>query len=63
MNHKLVKGINMWKRNGNTTIVLFSVKRLEILHKKEVNPIVMEHFNNTSSINPDLLTSSIPIDE
>jgi hypothetical protein len=49
MNHKLANGINMWKGNGNTTTLLFSLKGLEILHQEkrgEVNTIVMEHLNS-----------------
>ena len=30
MNHKLANGMKMWKGNGNTTTLLFSLKRLEI---------------------------------
>ena len=33
MNHKLANGIKMWKGNGNTTTLLFSLKRLEIIHQ------------------------------
>jgi hypothetical protein len=46
MNHKLANG--MWKGNGNTTPLLFSLKRLEIVNQErsgEVKIIVMEHFN------------------
>ena len=46
MNHKLANGMKIWKENGNAA-TLFSLKGLEILHKKgRVNIIVMEHFNS-----------------
>jgi hypothetical protein len=48
MNHKLANGMNMWKGNGNTTKLLFSLKGLDILHlvrRGQVNTIVMENFN------------------
>ena len=38
----------MWKGNGNTTTLLFSLKILEIVHQErggQVKTIVMEHFN------------------
>ena len=41
--------MKMWKGNGNTTTLLFSLKGLEILHQEgrvQVNTMVMEHFNN-----------------
>jgi hypothetical protein len=34
MNHKLAKGMKMWKGNRNTTTLLFSLKGLEILHQE-----------------------------
>ena len=40
--------MKMWKGNGNTTTLLFSLKRLEIVHQErrgQVKTIVMEHFN------------------
>ena len=43
MNH-----MEMWKGNGNTTTLLFSLKKLEIVHqekRRQVKTIVMEHFN------------------
>ena len=46
--HKLASGIDMWKGNGNTTPLLFSLKGLEILHQErrvQVKTIVMEHLN------------------
>ena len=49
MNHNLANVINMWKGNGNTTTLMFSLKGLEGLHKKrrgEVKTIVMEHINS-----------------
>ena len=48
MNHKLANGMKMWKRNGNTTTLLFSQKRLEIVYQErrgQVKTMVMEHFN------------------
>jgi hypothetical protein len=48
MSHKLAKGMKMWKGIGNTTILLFSLKGLEILHQEirgQVKTIVMEYFN------------------
>ena len=44
--HKLANGMKMWKGNGNTTKLLFSLKRLEIVYQErrgQVKPIVMEH--------------------
>jgi hypothetical protein len=40
--------MKMWKENGNTTTLLFSLKGFGILHKErrgQVKTIVMEHFN------------------
>jgi hypothetical protein len=48
MNHKLANSMKMWKGNGNTTTLLLSLKRLEIVHQEtrgQVKTIVMEHFN------------------
>ena len=48
MNCKLANGMNMWKGNGNTTTLLFSLKRLEIVHQErrgQVKTIIIEHFN------------------
>ena len=48
MNHKLAKGMKMWKGNGNST-TLFSLKGLEIVHQETrgyVKPMVMEHLND-----------------
>jgi hypothetical protein len=48
MKHKLNNGMKMWKGIGNTTILLFSLKGLEILHQErrgQVKMIIMEHFN------------------
>ena len=42
-------GMKMWKGNGNTATLVFSLKGLEILHRERkghVNTIVMEHFNS-----------------
>jgi hypothetical protein len=39
--------MKMWKGNGNTTTVFFSLKILEIVHQErtgQVKTIVMEHF-------------------
>ena len=50
MNHKLANGMKMWKGYGNTTTLLFSLKRLEIVHQErrgQVKNIVTEHFNGT----------------
>jgi hypothetical protein len=46
MIHKLVNGMKMWKGNGNTTKLLFTLNLLEILHqeRRKVKTIVMEHF-------------------
>jgi len=33
MTHKLTNGMQMWKGNGNTITLLFSLKGLEILHQ------------------------------
>jgi hypothetical protein len=48
MNHKLANGMKMQKGNGNTTPLLFSLKRLEIVHQErrgQMKTIAMEHFN------------------
>ena len=47
MNHKFANGM-MWKGNGNTPTLLFSLKRLEIVlqGRRKVKTIVMEHFND-----------------
>jgi hypothetical protein len=48
MNHKFANDMKMWKGNGNTTTLLFSLKILEIAHQQrrgQVKTIVMEHFN------------------
>ena len=42
-------GMKIWKGNGNTKTLLFSLKRLEIVHQErrgQVKTIVMEHFND-----------------
>ena len=46
INHKLAYEMIIWKGNGNTTTLLFSLKGLEILHRdrRKVKTIVMEHF-------------------
>ena len=41
---KLANGMKMWKGNGNTTTLLFSLKGLEILHQERgghVNSILV----------------------
>ena len=48
INYTLVSGMKMWRENGNTTTLLFSLKGLEILHQErrgQVKTIAMEHFN------------------
>ena len=48
LNHKLANDMKMWKGNGNTTTLLFSLKRLDILYQERrghVRTIVMEQFN------------------
>ena len=59
----MVNGMKMWKGNGNTTKLLFTLNLLEILHqeRRKVKTIVMEHFNGKLFHSPDLLTSSIPM--
>ena len=47
-NINMANGMKMWKRNGNTTALLFFLKGFEILHQErrgQVKTIVMEHFN------------------
>jgi hypothetical protein len=59
MNHNLANGMNMWKGNGDTATLLFSIKWLEILSQErggQVITIVM-----VLSTSPDLLRSSITI--
>ena len=54
--------MKMWKENGNTTTLLFSLKGLVILHQErrgKLNTIVIEHSRAFSSASPDLLASSI----
>ena len=34
MNHKLANDMKMWKGNGNTATLLFSLKGLEMLHQE-----------------------------
>ena len=44
----MANGMNIWKGNGKTSTLLFSLKELKILHhekKGHVNTIVMQHFN------------------
>ena len=48
MNHKQANGMKMWKEHGNTTALLFFLKRHEIPHQErrtQVKTIVIEHFN------------------
>ena len=49
MNHKLANDMKKWKGNGNTTTLLFSLKRLKFYIKKEKETIVIEHFNGILS--------------
>ena len=45
----MYKGMKIWKGNGNTTTILFSLKGLEILHqekREQMDTIVMEHFKS-----------------
>ena len=66
MNHKLTNGMKLWKGNGNTTTLLFSLKGHEIVHQErrgQVETIVMEHFNGILFHKSELLTSSIPISQ
>ena len=49
MNHKLANGMKMWKGNGNTTTLIFSLKGLEILHQErrgQVKTMAKEHFKS-----------------
>ena len=39
MNHMLTKGMKMWKGNGNTNTVLFSLKGVKILHKEKITQV------------------------
>ena len=53
-NHKLANSMKMWKGNGNTTTLLFSLKGLEIVHQErrgQVKTIVMEHFHKYGPAN------------
>jgi hypothetical protein len=66
MNHKLAKGMKTWKGNGNTTTLLFFLKGLEILQqerKGQMKTMVIETSTASSSTSPDLLISSIPINQ
>ena len=52
MDHKLANGTKMWKGNGNTITLLFSLKGLEIIQQErggQVNTIVMGYFNSILS--------------
>ena len=49
LGHELGYGMRMWKGNGNTTTLTFSLKGLDILHQErrgQVNTIVIEHCNS-----------------
>ena len=49
INHKFSNSMKIGKGNGSTTTLLFSLKRLDIVHVERralVNTIVMENFNN-----------------
>ena len=70
MNQRLVKGMKMWKGNGNITTLLFSLKRLEIVHQErrgQVKTKVIEHLNDILLHKFGPLTSSIltnqPVDD
>ena len=48
-NYPWPKSCKMWKGNGDTTTLLFSLKGLEILHqdrRRQVNTKVMQHFKS-----------------
>ena len=48
MNYELANGMKMWKGNGNTITLLFSLNGFEILlqeRRGQVETILMEHFN------------------
>ena len=56
----MANGRKMWNGNVNITKLLFCLKIIEILHQErrgQVNTTVIEH------INPDLVTSSTPINQ
>ena len=49
MNHKLANDMKMWKGNWNTTKLLFSLKKLQILQQErrgQVKTILMEYLNS-----------------
>jgi hypothetical protein len=57
MNHKLANGMKMWKGNGNTITLLFSLKGLETLHQErrgQVKTTVIEYFNSILFHKPGL---------
>ena len=66
MNHKLANDMKMFKRNGTNNTLLFYPNGLEILQQErrgQVKTIVMNTSMASSSTIPDLLTSSIPINQ
>jgi hypothetical protein len=46
MNQKWANGMKIWKRDGNTTTLPFSLKGLENVHQERRGKVVMEHFNS-----------------
>ena len=49
VNGKFSDCLNVWKGNGNTTTLLFSLEGFEILYqerRREMNTTIMEHFNS-----------------
>ena len=62
MYNNLANGMKMWKGNGKTTIILFSLKGLEILHQEregQVNTIVMKEFKKSGPANKPYSNQSI----
>ena len=54
----MAKDMKIWKGNGNTTTLLFSMKGLEMRTSEHHNDRTPTEFSTTS---PDLLKISIPI--
>ena len=52
-NHKLAKGMKIWKGNGKTKILFFLKKLKILLHERsgQMNTIAMEHFNKSDPAN------------
>ena len=61
MNHKLANRMRMWKGNGNTITLLFSLKGFEILHQERRGQVTIIVMNGFSITIPDLLTRSTTI--